>query len=166
CATLEEVHSQGQTEKRCFVEMLSWIGPRRLWRGVIGSLVFCLAFYPATILTRHVAAQGKTPSSITAHVEAGEFGPARAAAEALPAADRDEALASIAAAQSRAGARNASFTPAYDIRSDVARRDTFQQIRSQGPSGSYSGGYSGGTGGFGSGSAPGGMPRGGGVIAD
>ena len=50
--------------------MLSWIGPRRLWRGVIGSLVFCLAFYPATILTRHVAAQGKTPSSIAAHVEA------------------------------------------------------------------------------------------------
>src|SRR6185295_19004044 len=63
---------------------------------------------------------------------------------------------------------NASFTTAYDIRSDVSRRDTFQQIRSQSPSGNYSGGsYAGGTGGFGgSGSAPGGMPRGGGVIAD
>jgi hypothetical protein len=143
--------------------MLSWIGPRRPWRGVIGSLVFCLAFYPATILTRHVAAQVKTPSSIAAHVEAGEFGPARAAAESLPAADRDEALASISAAQSRAGARNASFTTAYDIRSDVARRDTFQQISSAGPSGTY-GGVTGGFGG--TGSAPGGMPRGGGVIAD
>lgn len=141
--------------------MLSWIGPRQLWRGVMGSLIFCLAVYPATV--RPVLAQGRTPSSIAAHLKAGEFGPARAAAEVLPAAGRDEALASIAAAQSRAGARDASFMTAHDIRSDVARRDTFQQIRSSGPSGS-NGGVTGGFGG--TAIAPGGIPRGGGVQAD
>ncbi len=142
--------------------MLSWNGPRQILRGAFGSLIFCLAFCPTLVFVRSAVAQEKVPSSVADHIAAGEFGPARSAADALPAADRDQALAAIAAAQARSGARDASFTTAYNIRSDVARRGTFNQIRSSGPTGNYSGGV----GGFGGG-APGGMgPRGGGVVAD
>ena len=145
--------------------MLSWFGSRRLLRGALGWLVGFAA--GAAVLSSESRAEDGVPDSIAAHMAAGEFGPARAAAEALPAAGRDAALAAISKAQARAGARDASFTTAYDIRSDVARRGTFQQIRSQGPS-SYGGGYAGGTGGFGGGSGTGPFPggRGGGVVAD
>jgi hypothetical protein len=141
--------------------MLPWIGPRSL-RGVACWLVLLLAPLPVIFLARSAVAQSKTPSAIAEFVEAGEFGPARAAADGLAGEDRDQALAAIAAAQAGAGARDASLTTAYDIRSDVARRGTFDQVRSQGPSGSYTGG----TGGFGSGIPGGTRPRGGGVVAD
>ncbi|MGI8982825.1 MAG: DUF1598 domain-containing protein [Pirellulaceae bacterium] len=124
-------------------------------------LIVGLAFYPASILLRSAAAQGRTPSSIAAHVEAGEFGPARAAADGLSAEGRDQALAVIAAAQARSGARDASFATAYDIRSDQARSGTYRQLGSSGSSG----GYGGGAGGFSGGDGPGGT-RGGGVMAD
>ena len=139
--------------------MLSWIRPRILRRGVMLLLIVGVICLP--ILMRSAAAQGKTSSAIADHVAAGEFGPARAAAEQLGGGDRDQALAAIAGAQAKAGARDASFATAYDIRSDISRRSTFDQIRSQGPSGSY------GSGGFGGSGLPGGMrPRGGGVVAD
>lgn len=141
--------------------MFSRVGPRSL-RGVTCWLFLSLACLPALFLTRFAVAQSKTPAPIAEFVEAGEFGPARAAADGLAGGDRDQALAAIATAQAKVGARNASLNTAYDIRGDVARRGTFDQIRSQAPIGSYAGG----TGGFGSG-IPGGMrPRGGGVVAD
>ena len=113
--------------------MFFWNGPRRVGRGVMCLLFVCLAFHPASIVMRSAAAQGRTTSSIAAHVEAGEFGPARAAADGLSAEGRDQALAIIAAAQAKSGARDASFATAYDIRSDQARSGTYRQLGSSGP---------------------------------
>src|SRR6187402_3538783 len=96
---------RGKSEKRCFVKIVSWIGPRWLWRGTIFSLMLCLAVHPATEFLRSAAAQGKAPSPVSAHLAAGEFGPARAAADALPPAERDQALSAIAWAQFKAGAK-------------------------------------------------------------
>lgn len=144
--------------------MLSWIGSRGVVRGALCWFVSIAACAGWAMRSSILSAEDKVPGPIAAHVAAGEFGPARAAAEALPAKDRDTALAAIASAQARAGARDASFNTAHDIRSDVARRGTFHQIRSQGPSGSYAGGTPGFGGG--SGAAPGEGARGGGVIAD
>ena len=141
--------------------MLSWVGPCSL-RGVMCWLFVSTAFLTLSFLVRSVAAQEKTPSVVAAFVEAGEFGPARAAADRLAGGDRDHALGAIAAAQARAGAREGSLTTAFDIRSDVARRGTFDQIRSQGSSGSYGGG----AGSFSGGGVSGMRPRGGGVVAD
>jgi Protein of unknown function (DUF1598) len=152
---------RGKSEKRCIVKMFLGNAPRRLARGVMCLFIVGLAFYPPSILIRSAAAQGKTPSSIAAHVEAGEFGPARAAADGLSAEGRDRALAIIAAAQANSGARDASLATAYDIRSDQTRRGTFDQIRSSGPSSSYGGGSAGFVG-----NDPSGGPRGGGVVAD
>src|SRR3954465_468114 len=140
--------------------MLSRTGPR--WRGSLGLVTVALIAFVSLAWSRPAAAQGRTPSDLTAHLEAGEFGPARAAAEQLPTDDRDQALASIATAQYQAGARGASLATVYDIKSDVSRRSTFDQIRSQGASGT-----NGGSGSFTGGGQPA-VPgaRGGGVQAD
>ena len=142
--------------------MVSWIGPRRLWRGALASMFLSLLVAPATSLPRTAAAQGNGPSPIAAHLAAGEFGPARAAADALPAADRDQALSAIAAAQDKAGAREASLLTVQDIRNDLARHGSLSQLRSTGPAR----GNSGVAGGFASGAQRGKGARGGGVVAD
>jgi hypothetical protein len=142
--------------------MESWLNPRWLWRGALLSFVLSLAIQPATTFLRNAAAQGKLPSPVAAHLAAGEFGPARAAADALPAADRDQALSAIAAAQFQAGARDASLQTVQDIRGDLARSGSLSQLRSTGPANGNHDGAAGRGGGV-----PGGMrPRGGGVIAD
>src|SRR5262245_50280949 len=79
-----------------------------------GLLIWAMAaFLGAAVLADDAA-------KIKAHLDAGEFGPARAAAGAIgnPAV-RDRILGDIAAAQAGAGARRASLDTAYDISSDV-----------------------------------------------
>jgi hypothetical protein len=123
--------------------------------------MLCFAVPPATEFLRSAAAQGKAPSPVSAHLAAGEFGPARAAADALPPAERDQALSAIAWAQFKAGAKDASILTAQDIRGDLARRGTLSQMSSTGSA------KGGGTGGFSGGGIPGGAgARGGGVQAD
>jgi hypothetical protein len=88
---------------------------------------------------------------VQAHLDAGEFGPARAAAAAIGDVEiRDQALANIAAAQAGAGARLASLDTTYDISSDLERRIALDRLSGQ--PGSFFGPMGGG--------------RGGGVVAD
>jgi Protein of unknown function (DUF1598) len=69
-------------------------------------------------------ARGAEPApEIEAHIAAGEFGPALAAAEAVnDAAQRDKLLSAIAAAQIRAGGKRAGLDTASDIANDLARK--------------------------------------------
>lgn len=138
--------------------MESWLDTRWLWRSALLSFILSLTIQPTAFFLRHAAAQGKLPSPVAAHLAAGEFGPALAAADALPAADRDQALSAIAAAQFQAGARDASLQTMQDIRGDLARSGSLSQLRSTGPAHDNNGG---------GGGVPVGLhPRGGGVIAD
>ena len=69
-----------------------------------------------------------------AHLEAGEFGPARAIAEAAPdIAIRDRRLGEISAAQAIAGARGASIDTASYIQDDRTRSNVLRRVGSQGP---------------------------------
>lgn len=89
------------------------------------------------------------PEAFDAHLAAGEFGPARAAAmEAKDPAARDRLLAKVAAAQLQGGARRAAFDTAFDIGSDSLRASALR------PAGAMAG------------PAPERFGRGGGVIAD
>lgn len=68
-----------------------------------------------------------------AHLAAGEFGPAKAAAQGIAdAGQRDRLLGHIAAAQANSGARAGSLETAVDISSDLARSGTLQQVKQAG----------------------------------
>jgi hypothetical protein len=80
------------------------------------------------LASRPLAAQEADP--IAAHLEAGEFGPALAAADRLAnPAQRDDALARIAAAQAAAGASEGSLMTAGSIGSDATRGRAIDQLR-------------------------------------
>lgn len=74
-----------------------------------------------------------------AHVEAGEFAPALAMARRAGPERRDAWLTRIAAAQARAGAREASLSSAADIGDDRTRANALSQIAAQ-PLGGRGGG--------------------------
>jgi hypothetical protein len=81
-----------------------------------------------SLASRPLAAQEADP--IAAHLDAGEFGPALAAADRLAnPAQRDEALARIAAAQAVAGASEGSLMTAGSIGSDATRGRAIDQLR-------------------------------------
>lgn len=113
------------------------------WRSTVAAvLVFTLCGSTAAI-----ASAAEPPADVQAFVEAGEFGPARAAAEGIGvAADRDAALTAIAAAQAGAGGRRAALDTTYSIESDLARRSALDRIGSAPPP-FFGGGYEGGRGG-------------------
>ena len=70
---------------------------------------------------------------VDSHLQAGEFGPALAAAKGLPdQALRDHLLGKIAAAQATAGASEGSLGTAAEIRSDLARLNALKGVASQG----------------------------------
>ncbi|HEX5102468.1 MAG TPA: DUF1598 domain-containing protein [Pirellulaceae bacterium] len=106
-----------------------------------------LAFFPVVTFLASDALAGDAADKVQAHLEAGEFGPAKAAAAAIgDAAARDRAFADIAAAQAGAGARRASLHSLHDISGDLSRSEALSRVARQ-P------GFFGGA-------------RGGGVIAD
>jgi hypothetical protein len=73
------------------------------------------------------ALAGPPDRAIQAHLNAGEFGPARAVADRIAErAARDAALARIAAAQIAAGGGQAAFDTAASIRDDVLRSNALQ----------------------------------------
>jgi hypothetical protein len=72
---------------------------------------------------------------IAAHIEAGEFGPAIAAAAKLAPAARDKWLREIAVAQSRAGARSAASDTLASMASDKNRLQAVQDLRQPGAQG-------------------------------
>lgn len=108
----------------------------RAWCGGLAALLCLIS----------AAAQAADPAAnVAAALAAGEFGPALAAAGAVgDAAQRDQLLGKIAAAQAGAGARSASLETAYDISSDLARRAALNQVVSQ--PGMARGGRGGGSG--------------------
>ncbi len=86
----------------------------------------------AFVLSSQAAAQDATDAAIRARLEAGEFGPARALAEAAKnPALRDNWLRQIALAQAGVGIRNASIFTASDINSDLIRSQALSGISSQ-----------------------------------
>lgn len=91
-------------------------------------LVFAAALVAAAFVTvTRTTAQDADP--IGAHLAAGEFAPALAAADRLDPADRDAALAQIAAAQAAAGASQGSLATAGSIGSDQQRDRAIDQLR-------------------------------------
>src|SRR5687767_4937809 len=101
---------------------------------------------PALLLLAHGPVWGDDGADlIQAHLDAGEFGPARAAAGAIgDVAVRDRVLGDIAATQAGAGARRASLDTTYDITSDLARREALDRMSGQ--SGGFFGPAGGGRG--------------------
>lgn len=78
-----------------------------------------------------VAEGGDVAAKVKAHVDAGEFGPAAAAAKALPAKERDDLFAMIAARQAEADARRGSLATLGAIGSGDARASAADAMRSQ-----------------------------------
>jgi hypothetical protein len=102
------------------------------WRTIRrGLLVLCAGAVPLVFVAQGASVGAADAAGVVqAHLQAGEFGPARAAAAAVPdAKTRDALLGDIAAAQAKAGAKNASLHSAYDISSDVARRAALDRAR-------------------------------------
>lgn len=110
--------------------------------------IWLYGLIPSLFLIGSASAQ-EAKDAFEAHLAAGEFGPARAAAlEAKDATTRDHRLAALAKAQATSGARRAALDSAFDIGSDTMRASALRS--SPGPMGV----------------APGRFGRGGGVIAD
>ncbi|MEX2174770.1 MAG: DUF1598 domain-containing protein [Pirellulaceae bacterium] len=98
--------------------------------------MFCFALLAAGVW-RTCAAQPADQAQ--AHLQAGEFGPALAAAQAIgDPAQRDAPLGDIAAAQAAAGAGQGSLGTAASISSDLARKTALDRIAAEG--GFYGGG--------------------------
>lgn len=66
-----------------------------------------------------------------AHLAAGEFGPALAAARGLPADERDKFFAQVAVQQAQADARRGSLSTLTSINSDQTRSSAADGVRSQ-----------------------------------
>ena len=78
-----------------------------------------------------LSARGDDAAEIQAHLAAGEFGPAKAHANAVEDRQaRDALLRDVAAAQAAAGANRGAIETAYDISSDVSRKGAVDRIRS------------------------------------
>src|SRR5262249_29207582 len=101
------------------------------------AFVVCLLTLGLCSVTPLLRAQ----DPVAAALEAGEFGPALAAAGAIAnPADRDQMLGKIAAAQAGAGAKSASLETASEISSDLARRAALNQLATQPTRGARGGG--------------------------
>lgn len=87
------------------------------------------------------SAQAADPAAdVRARLQAGEFGPALAAARAVAnPAVRDQLLGEIAAAQARGGARLGAVDTLADISSDAARTQALGHLSSPGPLGARGG---------------------------
>jgi hypothetical protein len=84
-------------------------------------------------MTAAVALAADPAAVVQERLNAGEFGPALAAAAAAPdAAQRDKLLGDIAAAQAGAGAKLASIETASDISGDLARKAALGSLAASG----------------------------------
>lgn len=97
----------------------------------ICSLARTLIF--ACLLSSIAAAQKSDDAAAKAkaHLDAGEFGPAAAAAKELPAKERDDLFAMIAARQAEADARRGSLSTLGAIGSGDARASAVDAMRSR-----------------------------------
>jgi hypothetical protein len=96
------------------------------WSVFFGSLlVSCLVALPC------LATPPSDSENFREHVAAGEFGLAARAATKLPIAERDVALAEIAARQAASGARRGSLSTLLAIEGQSARTGAVESIRRQ-----------------------------------
>jgi hypothetical protein len=96
----------------------------------LSAMVAIVAF--SSVSTARAADPADADGLIQAHLAAGEFGPARALAQAAGnAGQRDRLLAQVAAAQAGSGARSASLDTASYISDDRVRSSALQQVGSQ-----------------------------------
>ena len=96
-------------------KMMRFVGVRAF--GGIGMILAIL------LADRAIADDAK---KVQAHLEAGEFGPARTIAERST--NRDSILSNIAAFQAKSGMRRAAIDTAADIRDDRSRSRSLSQI--------------------------------------
>src|SRR4051812_6470423 len=89
-------------------------------------LIIAFAFIVSPVLAAPPAAVAKAK----AHLAAGEFGPAVAAAKSLPAKERDDVFALIAARQAEADARRGSLSTLYSIGDGQTRATAADAMRS------------------------------------
>ena len=106
--------------------------PCRLPRCILRSArVITFVFCVSLVATFVRAAEPDVAQRISAHLAAGEFGPALQLANRSSASpQRDQRLRDIAQSQFLAGARSASYQTAYNIKSDVVRSGAFEQLSS------------------------------------
>ena len=99
----------------------------RLCRWTLGGM---LAFFVCLFSPAASSVQGADPgTAISAHLAAGEFGPALQIARGLDdTGQRDQWLGRIATAQATVGARQASLSTLLDVRSDVARNAITEEM--------------------------------------
>ncbi len=96
---------------------------RRLWLTAFLSIAILSGVAPVIVADE--------PAAIQAYIEAGEFAPALAAAQACnDASRRDQWLGRIAAAQSSAAAPTATWSTLSEIQSDLQRRSALESLRS------------------------------------
>jgi hypothetical protein len=96
--------------------------------GVLLRVCFSFTLFGFVVVTQ-LARAADPAAQLEAHLAAGEFGPALAAAQRV--ADpkqRDPLLGQIAAAQARAGGTQASLATLGGIRSDLARKAALDQF--------------------------------------
>ena len=92
-------------------------------------LALCLAICAAFQVTNVRAAENDDERHLSAHLSAGEFGPAREIANrSSDPSRRDAMLAKIAQAQANAGAQGASLNTASSIRNDKTRSGAFEGV--------------------------------------
>jgi hypothetical protein len=95
---------------------------------VRAALVVGVLTFTAWTVAGLAAGAQDAEARIRRHLEAGEFGPALALAQAIPqAAARDPQLAAIATAQAQAGARAAALATLDAVRSDRLRTSTLDR---------------------------------------
>lgn len=93
--------------------------------------VFCLSFALVCSSDSFTYAAEPSDAAFRASLAAGEFSTALAAAEKLPAGERDAALRDLAAAQNQVGAGGASLATVAVIRDDRLRQDVLGQMFGQ-----------------------------------
>src|SRR5262245_19132660 len=85
------------------------------WASISRGTVLCGAAALAVVLSAAPSPAQNAEQAVGNHLQAGEFGPAKAIAQQQPGPARDRLMGQIANAQARAGMRQAAFDTAGGI---------------------------------------------------
>jgi hypothetical protein len=114
-----DAQPSGAAERRCG------------FRAALAVGVFAFTAWTVAGLATMAQGPGEAEARIRRHLQAGEFGPALALAEAIPQpVARDPMLAAIASAQAQAGARGAALTTLSSVQSDRLRTSALDRLSS------------------------------------
>ncbi|HXT58991.1 MAG TPA: DUF1598 domain-containing protein [Pirellulales bacterium] len=107
------------------------------WAGMVAGGLVALALVALDSLQ---AAEPEGEELLREQLAAGEFAPALKSADAAPPNERDRWLSSIAQAQAGAGEKSGSLSTAGQIRDDLTRDRTLDDVMRQPPGGAQGGG--------------------------